>query len=1279
MLDRFYAGVAAVQEKCDENDASDTTDASRISNPTKSNGITNATRSINNKNNETNSNAILHLIYALVRPFGQCFELLTVRTIEKYFLPMWPIVLQLLNNLSDDELKREAKPEGRNDLINGIIKSARCLTSRLSNQESLIKELEMFRLKMILRLLKISSFNGKMSALNEINKILFAFSYYPRQSQMSMCTQGDDEIDWLSADKIVKWIKESNVLGIVLHDSLHQPQYVDKLEKILRFLIKEKALTQGDLDAVWQAQAGKHEAIVKNVHDLLAKLAYDFNTEQLDHLFGCFQASMKSANKHQRERLLELIRRLAEDDKSGVMAHKVLKLFWTLAHSLDMSKEVMEQALTAHVKILDYSCAQERDAQKTIWLAKCVEELKQDNGWVLPALRLIREICCLYDPSTSHVQRMLPNLNRQNVIERLQNEHTLVILVTNSLTSYMDRVRAIVTDVPDTVAETLILDGRYPHQQQIQERLDFLKFVLKDGQLWLCSDQAKQIWQCLAVNAAFQTDREECFRWFGKLMGEEPDLDPGINKDFFENNILQLDPQLLTESGIRCFERFFKAVNTKEEKLKAKSRSYILDDEDLIGKDYLWRVITTGKEMISHKAIQLLKEVSTALGPRLQANIAMFHENFIMECCDRLRAYHDTIQVLTETIQSDQIKDITDDDSKDIKMRHAEAEKMCRVIFMLLEYIVECDRAYTGERLYLPLSRAFRGKHITLYVRIQFPARQQTEDIEISTHSNEMVASFKRQLLKRIKGQGSNSIKIDFYYQNDNLIEIKDDQNAIGSYNIRDKMIITAKVTPYGPGLSSSPDSSSDSSTGSPPRPCPDMIKPENERQLPGIIISQKKQYIEFFLKIYQLGIDLNHQLLREGCRQLLHLLPIDRLTSQKLQQMCNPLATFDNLVVVTPESMFLHPPFAQVIYNLEVLYALLIPAVEHNQSFQMSWIHSGVAHFILDLLTKNNFIPNADVHTKRAAFTNVLRLSKIFLFVVGCVLGKVGNDPAPNVAEPGRSQTDLLKSTFINILGQSEQTIRAMASKLADGLSHEMLSYEPEGEACRKLFATALKWSCPDLQTIKAIVQLAWASGCGQLDLLGATNNFSESKANPDQHDHNLCKEALEVLTISFVLNPEASESLSRDPVWREFILALVLENPMRQIRQTTIEQIYFICTFCASDWRPFSFVITLLIDALEKLAPHYSQTCAEFFQLLCRTLNYGCLYSWPFPINDVLLTQEISWIRAVLESVKRTGETNVHEDLLEGHLCLTKELMFYFNADLKSQLTDFIMVSFT
>ena len=51
-----------------------------------------------------------------------------------------------------------------------------------------------------------------------------------------------------------EWIQENEVLSIVLKDNLHQPQYVEKLEKILRFMIKEKALSLQNLDKLWEAQ-----------------------------------------------------------------------------------------------------------------------------------------------------------------------------------------------------------------------------------------------------------------------------------------------------------------------------------------------------------------------------------------------------------------------------------------------------------------------------------------------------------------------------------------------------------------------------------------------------------------------------------------------------------------------------------------------------------------------------------------------------------------------------------------------------------------------------------------------------------------------------------------------------------------------------------------------------------------------------------------------------------------------------------------------------------------
>ena len=41
--------------------------------------------------------------------------------------------------------------------------------------------------------------------------------------------------------------------------------------------------------AVLQAQNGKHETVVKNLHDLLASLAWNLQPEHLEHLFELFK------------------------------------------------------------------------------------------------------------------------------------------------------------------------------------------------------------------------------------------------------------------------------------------------------------------------------------------------------------------------------------------------------------------------------------------------------------------------------------------------------------------------------------------------------------------------------------------------------------------------------------------------------------------------------------------------------------------------------------------------------------------------------------------------------------------------------------------------------------------------------------------------------------------------------------------------------------------------------------------------------------------------------
>ncbi|XP_051998079.1 probable ubiquitin carboxyl-terminal hydrolase FAF-X isoform X3 [Xyrauchen texanus] len=1215
----------------------------------------------------------VQIIAALIKPFGQCYEFLTLHTVKKYFLAIIEMVPQFLENLTDEELKKEAKNEAKNDALSMIIKSLKNLASRVPGQEETVKNLEIFRLKMILRLLQISSFNGKMNALNEVNKVISSVSYYTHRHG------NPEEEEWLTAERMAEWIQQNNILSIVLRDSLHQPQYVEKLEKILRFVIKEKALTLQDLDNIWAAQAGKHEAIVKNVHDLLAKLAWDFSPEQLDHLFDCFKESWTNASKKQREKLLELIRRLAEDDKDGVMAHKVLNLLWNLAHSDDVPVDIMDQALSAHIKILDYSCSQDRDTQKMQWIDRFIEELRTNDKWVIPALKQIREICSLFGEAPQNLRKKIP-INvlkslegqtqrsphvfyRHDLINQLQHNHALVTLVAENLSAYMENMRQFSKEHTDFDPQTVRPGSRYSHVQEVQERLNFLRFLLKDGQLWLCAPQAKQIWKCLAENAVFLCDREACFKWYSKLMGDEPDLDPDINKDFFENNVLQLDPSLLTENGMKCFERFFKAVNCREGKLVAKRRAYMMDDLELIGLDYLWRVVIQGSDDIASRAIDLLKEIYTNLGPKLQANQVEIHEDFIQSCFDRLKASYDTLCVL-------------DGDKDSINCARQEAIRMVRVLTVLREYITECDSDYHEERTILPMSRAFRGKHITLVVRFPNQGRQ-VDDLDIWSHTNDTIGSVRRCILNRIKANSTHT-KIELFIGGE-IIDPADDRKLIGQLNLKDKTLITAKLTQVSANMPSSPDSSSDSSTGSPGNHSnrySEGPNPEVESCLPGVIMSLHVRYISFLWQVADLGCNLNMPLLRDGARVLMKLMPPDNSTVENLRAICLDHAKLgENSLSPTLDSRFFGPSPSQVLYLIEVVYALLMPASgtlgEDASDFQFNFLKSGGLSLVLSMLTRNNFLPNADMETRRGAYLNTLKIAKLLLTAVGfghvkavaeaCQPVVEGTIPVSPINQATHDQALVLQNALQNIPNPSaECMLRNVAIRLAQQISDEN-------------FFQASKY-IPDICVIRAVQKVVWASGCGSVQHVFSSNEeiskiYEKTNAGnePDAEDEQVCCEALEVMTLCFALMPTALDALSKEKAWQSFIIDLLLHCQSKSVRQMAQEQFFLMANRCCMGHRPLLFFITLLFTVLGSTAKERAKHAADYFTLLRHLLNYAFNSNINLPNAEVLLNNEIDWLKRIRDEVKRTGDPGVEETILEGHIGVTKELLAFQTPEKK------------
>ena len=113
-------------------------------------------------------------------------------------------------------------------------------------------------------------------------------------------------------------------------------------------------------------------------------------------------------------------------------------------------------------------------------------------------------------------------------------------------------------------------------------------------------------------------------------------------------------------------------------------------------------------KIASNRAIHLLKETYTSLGPRLVNNQVEIHEDLIGSCNDRLRASFDTLRAYLMPPQQPNESVITDKDF--LNRSRQETTRMCRLLKLLREYIsdYDCEFQMREERTILPLARSYR-------------------------------------------------------------------------------------------------------------------------------------------------------------------------------------------------------------------------------------------------------------------------------------------------------------------------------------------------------------------------------------------------------------------------------------------------------------------------------------------------------------------------------------------------------------------------------------------
>ncbi|KAM7041448.1 LOW QUALITY PROTEIN: ubiquitin carboxyl-terminal hydrolase 9X-like [Molossus nigricans] len=342
--------------------------------------------------------------------------------------------------------------------------------------------------------------------------------------------------------------------------------------------------------------------------------------------------------------------------------------------------------------------------------------------------------------------------------------------------------------------------------------------------------------------------------------------------------------------------------------------------------------------------------------------------------------------------------------------------------------------------------RAFCGKHLSLIV--QFPNHgRQIDDMDIWSHTNDTVGLVRRCILNYIKANVAHA-KIELFVGGA-------DRKLIGQLNLKDKSVISAKLTQVSSSMTSSPDSS-DSSTESTGNRCnqySDSPNPEVESCLPGVIMSQHPRYISFLWQVADLGSNLKMPPLRTGARVLMKLMLPDSKTIEKLAICLDHAKPEENNLGPSLDSLFFGPSASRVLYLTEVIYVLM-PAGsslgDDSADFQFHFLKSGGLSIVLNMLTTNNFLPNTDMETQRCVYLNGLKIAKLFLTAIGYGLVSVaeacqptvvdGTDPLTPINQVIRNQAEVLQNALQSIPNpSSECMLRNVSIHLAQQISDEI------------------------------------------------------------------------------------------------------------------------------------------------------------------------------------------------------------------------------------------------
>ncbi|XP_069185948.1 ubiquitin carboxyl-terminal hydrolase 24 isoform X1 [Procambarus clarkii] len=832
---------------------------------------------------------------ALLFPLGQCAKFLVKDTVCPIMLPAVSQALQYVANLEEKQLKGQ-KIGSCYDLLEAV----RLLCVSLWPEK--VQRTSDLRLEMIIRMLKTPHFSARMNALKELARLI----------EDSERCHGNI----LDADIIQEWMTSKRVLSLALEGNIDQVQYTDRMKELVEFMGPK--LQEEELTRIWHMAEKASPHVVDNIHRIMAAAATRFNPHQFDHLLSLVRKSWDGGNDRLREKLLTFIGKIGQDSHLGRTAEKMLDALWALARVPALPPKLVHQAMNEHLTILNESAT--RDQLRKSYIVRCVEDIKRSPAVYLPLKQLHYLAQSITKGGASYFK------TEKATLSELNRSHEIVKLITLSLGKC--HALAVSTCGNQQPPPSTLIDGKYTHDHYLKVHLEFLQFLLKEGDIYLAWPRCKDIWDTLVANpTASSYDKETCFSWFSGCLG---DLESSTQRDLFCEKLLRLDPVTMTRPAFTCFVDYFHAVNLNDHKLIRSGNVIIVDKLDPLGMEFIWQlVLECQEEQLAEDAMKLLLDMSyMSLSVRLKRDPPQHHSKFISECYKKLEksmlrvnetAVGAAVSTATKTLTAMAVSDLggLPSTSRNNCLQHI------RRVLLLAERYVSCiEEQHPGPRSLPPHGASFTGTPVILHVICD----SSKMEINIECHSNEhigavrgKIANYARVPLDQVQtlsfGESCGGMLVNGGEQDNRLLHhlgITSNMAVIAKIN----MASTAQLKEVGdnwdelPGTASycdtveegSSNGAGASGTASGAVAGPSRLGArafsaavgdghgsrynlDLEKQLPGVVMASQGR--DVFTMLYQLS-QLDEPRIVEAVRRVLYLVPTDPSIADKFDSICS-------------------------------------------------------------------------------------------------------------------------------------------------------------------------------------------------------------------------------------------------------------------------------------------------------------------------------------------------------------------------------------------------------